>query len=119
MGPSVIPTEGTHILFDLYGVDAKVDPVPLLRKMAKVAKSKVLDVKKHRFKGGGRTAILLLSLSHASAHTWPEHKYLSIDFYSCRRLSNKQVESILDLALSLRPKHHRAREIIRGRDPIP
>ena len=115
----MIPTEGTHLLFDLYGIDTKINPVPLLRKMAKVAKSKVLGVNQHRFEGGGQTAVLLLSLSHASVHTWPERGFASIDFYSCLRLSNKQVEDILDLALFLRPKHYWTREVIRGRGPIP
>lgn len=33
--------------------------------------------------GEGLTYIALLSQSHLAAHTWPEFRFLSVDFYTC------------------------------------
>ena len=33
--------------------------------------------------GGGFTGVFLLSESHASVHTYPEHGYAAVDLFSC------------------------------------
>ena len=35
----------------------------------------------HNFPGGGFTAVICLSESHISIHTWPEHKLVNLDIY--------------------------------------
>jgi S-adenosylmethionine decarboxylase len=40
----------------------------------------------HDFKPGGFTAVICLSESHISIHTWPEHRLVNLDIY----LSNFQ-----------------------------
>ncbi len=82
---------------DLYGIQ---DPgkrcVGILREVAKIAGCKVLAQKEHTFKvEGGRTALILLSTSHASIHTWPEHRYASFDLYSCRELPGETVKRVV------------------------
>lgn len=90
---------GTHILIDLYGAsDPGGNCLSLLRQVAKFAECKVVWKKEHIFKkGGGRTAMLMLSTSHTSIHTWPERKYASFDLYSCRELSGETVSRIVEL----------------------
>ena len=44
----------------------------------------VLYSKFHKFGGeGGVTGVVLLSESHASIHTWPEHGYAAVDVFMC------------------------------------
>jgi S-adenosylmethionine decarboxylase len=33
--------------------------------------------------GGGVTGVVVLSESHMSVHTWPEHRYVTVDVYVC------------------------------------
>jgi len=40
----------------------------------------------HKFEPGGFTAVICLSESHISIHTWPEHQLINLDIY----LSNYQ-----------------------------
>jgi len=50
---------------------------------------KVLGSKIHQFDNNAITAILLLSESHISIHTWPEHdNFVAIDIMSCSPKSN-------------------------------
>lgn len=37
----------------------------------------------HKFDPYGRTLVLILSESHFTVHTYPEHDYISIDLYIC------------------------------------
>lgn len=87
---------GTHVLIDLYGAD---DPgaksLSLLYQIASLAGCQILEEGEHVFDGGGRTAFLILSQSHASIHTWPEHRYVSVDLYSCKKIEPERVECIV------------------------
>lgn len=45
---------------------------------------KVLNFVSHTFPGhGGVTGVFLLAESHASFHTWPEHRLICSDFFAC------------------------------------
>jgi S-adenosylmethionine decarboxylase proenzyme len=82
------PTKSHHYLLCMWGVDPLLlnnmkKCLSILKKSSKVAGTKVLSIAKHKFKPQGLTAVLLLSTSHLSIHTWPEHTYCAIDFYSC------------------------------------
>jgi S-adenosylmethionine decarboxylase proenzyme len=54
----------------------------------------VLGKQSHKFKPIGFTSLLLLSESHISIHTWPEHSLACIDILTCsgsldlKRLTN-------------------------------
>lgn len=43
----------------------------------------LLSITTHRFKPQGVTAVALLSESHISLHTWPEHGYAAADAFTC------------------------------------
>lgn len=75
-----LPT-GKHFLVDLHGVD----PAALQMLETEAAFDKIagyihsagmtlLGTSAHRFECGGMTAVFLLSESHVSIHTWPEHR---------------------------------------------
>lgn len=81
---------GIHLLADLYGVDLALlrDERGLLRVFRAAlteAGFHVLGHLSHRFADGGQgvTGLFLLSVSHATFHTFPEHGYMAVDIFSC------------------------------------
>jgi len=55
----------------------------VLKEAAERAGGTVLDVTSHKFTPQGVTALALLSESHLSVHTWPEHGYCAVDVFTC------------------------------------
>lgn len=43
-----------------------------------------LESVSHNFMNGGITALLIISESHISVHTWPERNLVLIDIFTCR-----------------------------------
>jgi S-adenosylmethionine decarboxylase len=81
---------GTHLLADLYGIDLAVlrderALVGVFRAALDAAGFTVLHHLSHRFADGGQgvTGMFLLSVSHATFHTFPEHGYMAVDIFSC------------------------------------
>ena len=54
-----------------------------LRTAANRAGLTILKEGCHRFEPEGVTGFLVLSESHAAAHTWPERKYAAVDIFCC------------------------------------
>lgn len=54
-----------------------------MRAAIKASGATVLSANEHIFEGGGMTALYLLSESHASIHTYPEHKSCFVDIFTC------------------------------------
>lgn len=80
--------KGTHFIFDLYGCNFELlnDRTLLediLLKSADAASMEVLHSHFHEFEPHGITGLVLLSTSHISVHTWPEHGYGAFDVFSC------------------------------------
>lgn len=44
----------------------------------------------HRFEPHGLTYLVLLAQSHLAAHTWPEHRYMAVDFFTCGDIEEGQ-----------------------------
>jgi S-adenosylmethionine decarboxylase len=96
---------GQHLLADLYDVasDRLADAGLLADCLDDAARrggmkpigSPVL----HRFKGGGLTGYLLLSESHIAFHTYPEHRYIALDIFSCGGGDSKAALSVFLAAL--------------------
>lgn len=43
----------------------------------------ILSERMHEFPNGGMTAVMILSESHASIHTYPEHSACFVDIFTC------------------------------------
>ncbi|MBV5327501.1 MAG: adenosylmethionine decarboxylase [Chlorobium sp.] len=54
----------------------------------------VLNSHFYQFTPNGITGYFLISASHISIHTWPEHRYLACDIFSCSNES--QTETIVN-----------------------
>jgi spermidine synthase len=94
---------GTHYIVDLFGFNRKqINSVDFLKKvLTKSIQGTDIIMLNHafyKFDPQGVTGFFLLSLSHISVHSWPEHEYLSIDVYSCssEKMTRKVVDYILE-----------------------
>ena len=79
---------GRHFMASYYGCDDEalrnISQLPEVMKQA-VGESgaTLLDSKTYIFPPDGLTMVLLLSESHASIHTYPEHGACFVDFFTC------------------------------------
>jgi S-adenosylmethionine/arginine decarboxylase-like enzyme len=64
--------------------DATAEQTALLLKGAcEAAGTTVIQQISHKFDRQGFSTLLLLSESHCSYHSWPEHGFALIDYFSC------------------------------------
>ncbi|CAN5271618.1 adenosylmethionine decarboxylase [soil metagenome] len=80
--------QGRHMMASLIGCSsaALLNVDGLLENLsaaATAAGATVLDTRHHLFPNGGITAVLLLSESHASIHTYPENSACFVDLFTC------------------------------------
>ena len=54
-----------------------------MTKAAEAANATLLSISSKKFGPQGVTAVVLLSESHLSIHTWPEYGYAAIDAFTC------------------------------------
>ncbi|MEM3730382.1 MAG: adenosylmethionine decarboxylase [Candidatus Bathyarchaeia archaeon] len=81
---------GIHVIAELLGVDpqriARVDAVrEILDRVVSESGLNCVSSSFHQFEPYGVSAIYLLSESHLSFHTWPEHGYVALDIFTCGR----------------------------------
>jgi len=79
---------GGHYLLDFFGCDTEqLNSMKFwqesLPQAAQAAEMQILNSHFHQFDPQGITGFLLLSTSHISIHTWPEHAYVACDVFSC------------------------------------
>jgi S-adenosylmethionine decarboxylase proenzyme len=109
---------GHHFLIDLYECDFsgihEVEQVQhaLLECCAQLELS-VLSHHFHPFEPYGATGVVIISESHMSIHTWPEHGYASCDLYVCKPDINIQ-KAIAVLQEAFQAKSYDVQEVKRG-----
>lgn len=79
---------GKHLLGDLYGCPQELLlRVEIIRDIMKrtVAEAGLKPVGEifHQYEPFGVTGVILISASHFSIHTWPEHNFAAVDIFSC------------------------------------
>lgn len=111
---------GRHALLDLTTGDTALlcDAVGLrsvLARAAQAGQAQVLHAHFHPFGvGQGVTGVLLLSESHISIHTWPEHGFAAVDIFLC---GEARIEAAVVVILAgLRANRHELRVLPRGPD---
>ncbi|QMU79380.1 adenosylmethionine decarboxylase [Streptacidiphilus sp. PB12-B1b] len=72
----------------------------LLRTAAEKGNAKILGEASHIFPNGAVTAILLLSASHLSIHTWPEFSLANVDLLAYGRLNGERMMESVETGLS-------------------
>jgi S-adenosylmethionine decarboxylase len=72
----------------------------IMRGAAEAGHAIVLSSSSHQFPNGAITAVLILSQSHLSVHTWPEYGSASFDLLTCGRLNGELMIGELRARLS-------------------
>jgi S-adenosylmethionine decarboxylase len=109
---------GSHLLIEAWGVDPGLlnDAACLERLLIETAKEagcEVLGSLRHSFVPQGASAVVLISESHLSIHTWPERGYAAVDMLTCgSKLDQKAVKTLIS---GLKPAHHEVLRLERGR----
>ena len=86
---------GRHCLYELQGGDPNLlDDEEFIKDAMKQAAdasgATLLGMVSHKFEPQGVTAVALLSESHLSIHTWPEHGYAAVDAFTCGDHTNPE-----------------------------
>jgi len=95
-----------HVTIECSGCPVKTlnssrDILNVLRSAACSCHLNIIKEDLHRFAPQGITAYVLLSESHISIHTWPEHRFAIVDVLSC---SSFDVDALVGcLRKALRP----------------
>ena len=81
---------GQHLILDLYTEINNYKLINVqhtmlqLKQMIEDSGLTILGNKYHHFGDGfGFTGVIILSESHFSIHTWPEHGFAAIDLFAC------------------------------------
>jgi len=56
---------------------------------ARLANATIIESIFHKFSPQGISGVILIAESHLTIHTWPEHCYAAVDFFSCGVLDHK------------------------------
>ncbi|MBI2176791.1 MAG: S-adenosylmethionine decarboxylase proenzyme [Candidatus Tectomicrobia bacterium] len=79
---------GRHILAEFYDCDRDVlnDPDLIeryMREAAEVSGATIVQSVFHMFSPYGVSGVVVVAESHLAIHTWPEHGYAAVDYFSC------------------------------------
>ena len=93
-------TRAKHLLVEYEGCDCAIlDDLEcvtsLMREAAVAAGATVVAEAFHRYRPQGVTGVLVIEESHFSVHTWPEHGYAAVDFYTCGECRPELADQVL------------------------
>ena len=79
---------GRHLLLELFSCDEKVlDDLgkieEFMKEAARVSGATIVESVFHRFQPHGISGVVVVAESHLAIHTWPEHGYAAVDFFTC------------------------------------
>lgn len=87
---------GRHVIAELWDCDReKLNDVDFIEKTlvkaALDAGAEVREVVFHKFAPQGISGVVIISESHLTIHSFPEHEYASVDVYTCGKRISPQV----------------------------
>jgi len=109
---------GLHILMEFHECSVDIlDKIDILEdsmnEAAIVAGATIIKSVFHQFAPQGVTGVVVIAESHLAIHTWPEHGYAAVDFFTC----NTDMDYLLSyqlLAEKLKSKRHSYKSVERG-----
>ena len=103
---------GQHVIVEYYGCNPAIlnDLSALSDMLVEAAKrSGATPVKRefHQFAPHGISGVVIITESHLTIHTWPEHGYAAVDFFTCgERTDPLRAHDYLTRELSATRAHH-------------
>lgn len=89
---------GKHLIININNnLYDDIQLINILDNLIKHVNLTVLNKMFHNFKPHGLTGIYLLSESHISIHTWPEHNKICIDIFTCGKINEINIINYLEL----------------------
>jgi len=75
---------GQHIIVDFYGVNRDLldDNEALAAIMQEAVAASGAHYLGHKFEPQSCSGVILIADSHLAWHTWPEHGFISLDYYT-------------------------------------
>ncbi|MCP8617082.1 adenosylmethionine decarboxylase [Salirhabdus salicampi] len=115
-------TMGRHVIAELWDCNAdKLNDMNLIEKIfvdaALRAGAEVREVAFHKFAPVGVSGVVIISESHLTIHSFPEHGYASIDVYTCGDRIDPNVAAQY-IAESLEAGTVEKVEVPRGKGPV-
>ncbi|MFB0924356.1 MAG: adenosylmethionine decarboxylase [Vicingaceae bacterium] len=84
-----------------------------LNQAARASNATIIKSIFHQFSPQGVTGVVVVAESHLAIHTWPEHGYAAVDFFTCN-LSMDYHKAYNHLIQILNSKKHTYKSIERG-----
>ena len=107
---------GLHILMEFN--DCSLDILNDLESLevamndaAAASKATIIKSVFHQFSPQGVTGVVVVAESHLAIHTWPEHGYAAVDFFTCNlKMDYKMAYDLL--VERLNSKNHNFKSIV-------
>jgi S-adenosylmethionine decarboxylase len=114
-------TMGRHVISELWGCDfEKLNNMELIERIfvdaALKSGAEIREVAFHKFAPQGVSGVVIISESHLTIHSFPEHGYASIDVYTCGDLDPNIAADYI--AESLGAATRETIELPRGMGPV-
>ncbi|WP_059103831.1 adenosylmethionine decarboxylase [Shouchella shacheensis] len=115
-------TMGRHVISELWGCDTdKLNNMNFIEQVfvnaALKAGAEVREVAFHKFAPHGVSGVVIISESHLTIHSFPEHGYASIDVYTCGDIIDPHVAATF-IAEELKAESSEVLEVPRGMGPV-
>lgn len=115
-------TMGRHVIAELWNCNVeKLNNLKLIEKVmveaALEAGAEIREVAFHKFAPMGVSGVVIISESHLTIHSFPEHGYASIDVYTCGDVIDPNVAAQY-ITKALEATKYEAIEVARGMAPV-
>lgn len=115
-------TMGRHVIAELWDCNIdKLNDMGLIERIfvdaALKAGAEIREVAFHKFAPHGVSGVVIISESHLTIHSFPEHGYASIDVYTCGGIIDPNVAATY-IAEALESKTFEKVEVPRGMGPV-
>ncbi|MCT2537194.1 adenosylmethionine decarboxylase [Aquibacillus koreensis] len=115
-------TMGRHVIAEMWDCNIdKLNDIGLIEQIfvnaALKAGAEVREVAFHKFAPHGVSGVVIISESHLTIHSFPEHGYASIDVYTCGDIIDPN-EATAYIAEALESKTCEKVEVPRGMAPV-
>lgn len=114
-------TMGRHVISELWGCDfEKLNNMEFIERTfvdaALKSGAEIREVAFHKFAPQGVSGVVIISESHLTIHSFPEHGYASIDVYTCGELDPNIAADYI--AEELNAQTREKMELPRGLGPV-